>query len=123
MAKVNGNGLNVVKKRDGNLAPFDRAKIVRAVSYACRNNGIEDAVVWENITDKTIELVKKGRLHGAPTVDEITELVPRAARILGFDKVASSYESYANQRREIRVKGHTSRGNITDKLLMVSSFT
>jgi len=117
------NGLNAVKKRDGTLAGFDRSKIVTAISYACRREHITDSQVWEKIADETIRLLKKDRIRGTPSVDEISDLVPRAAEVLGYAGVARAYQGYADQRRAIRVKGHAGRGNATDNLLMVSSFT
>jgi len=115
-------GINVIRKRDGKLAPFNREKIVTAVSYACRRQEVDPANA-QKITDETLKLLKQGRLREIPTVDEINALVPVAARNLGFEGVASSYQSYSEQRRQIRVRGSKDRGNVTDALLMVSSFT
>lgn len=117
------NGINVIRKRDGKLDTFSRDKIITAVSYACRRQEITDPLIWANIADKAIELLGQGRLRQIPTVDEISALVPVAAKNLGFEGVARAYASYAEQRREIRVRGKKSRGNVTDNLLMVSSFT
>jgi len=117
------NGINVVRKRDGKLAAFDKSKIVTAISYACRRQEVLDPQIWESITNETLRLLKQGRLREIPTVDDISALVPNAARNLGFEGVARSYKSYADQRRDLRVRGARARGNVTDNLLMVSSFT
>ncbi len=117
------SNFTAIKKRDGQLVPFDIGKIVQAVSYACRNNGIEDSATWKKIADKTLDLVRSKHLRGAPTVELITEMVPEAATLLGFENVAHSYKTYADQRRDLRVSGRENQRDTTDNLLMVTSLS
>ena len=50
-------------------------------------------------------------------------MVPEAATLLGFENVAHSYKTYADQRRDLRVSGRENQRDTTDNLLMVTSLS
>lgn len=95
-----------IKKRSGELVPFDKDKITQAV-YKCLqqvdHESIEDA---EKITKKVDKRVSKFvKEHGKdfiPSVEEIQDLVEFELMKAGFFEAAKSYILYREERKKDR---------------------
>ena len=95
-----------IKKRSGQLVPFDKDKITQAV-YKCLqqvdHESIEDA---EKITKKVDKRVSKFvKEHGKdfiPSVEEIQDLVEFELMKAGFFEAAKSYILYREERKKDR---------------------
>jgi len=125
---ANGNGLlRVVRKKDGNLVPFNRKKIVDAIFAAAEvvsGSGGADRAIAEKVADRAVQIIGERRIR-IPTHEDLTKANIDALREMGYDGTANAYEIYAHKRRkvdeELRILGQVSGGSTTDQFLMVSS--
>jgi len=101
-----------VKKRDGRLVPFEKAKIQSAVERAQAAAGLEDRQSAVDVAD-LVELALARRYFGdgrvpsvaakaVPGIEEIQDLVEQALVELGAFAVAKTYILYRDRRARIR---------------------
>jgi ribonucleoside-triphosphate reductase len=97
------NKVTRVIKRGGQIALFEKNKIVKAVQKALevtREGSLPEA---KKITDKVVRLLNKNYKKGfIPKIEEIQDLVERVLMILDFDETAKAYILYREQHRKIR---------------------
>jgi ribonucleoside-triphosphate reductase len=95
-----------VKKRDGRIVPFDRQKIINAVSKAMKsvNEGdLEKDPI--RVAKKGIkELEKRYFPNYIPDIEEIQDVVEEKLILMDFPKTAKSYILYRQERAKIREK-------------------
>ena len=95
------NKISRIVKRDGRIVPFDRNKIVVAISKAALAVA-EDPKIGNRFVDRIdSNLFKKykGRL---PTVENIQDVVEDVLIKSNFSKVAKAYILYREKRKELR---------------------
>jgi len=95
-----------IKKRSGELVPFDKAKIVQAV-YKCLqqvdHESIEDAELIAKKVDKRVtKFVKEHGKDFIPSVEEVQDLVEFELMKAGFFEAAKSYILYREERKKDR---------------------
>lgn len=105
-------GLRWVRKRDGRLAPFDKAKIARAVRAAQEASGDADGSLGDEVADlvelelrrrhaRAFELAPPGAARG-PEIEEIQDLVEVVLIELGRARLAKAYILYRDRRSRAR---------------------
>jgi len=95
-----------IKKRSGELVPFDKEKITRAV-YKCLqqvdHESIEDAEKIAKKVDKRVtKFVKEHGKDFVPSVEEVQDLVEFELMKAGFFEAAKSYILYREERKKDR---------------------
>ncbi len=94
-----------IKKRDGNILEFDKAKITNAIYRAAREGGNESKQECDGIADKVVEKVQDEMPHGSiPTVEGIQDMVEQVLIETGHAKTAKSYIIYRQKRAELRTE-------------------
>ena len=106
-----------VRKRTGELVPFDITKISSALYRAMdavRSQGIDESVDMTNdpiriadnvILDLKVKIEAKQRENGGnyiPEIEEIQNFVERNLVLAGFPDTAKAYILYRNQRSQVR---------------------
>lgn len=92
-----------VKKRNGVVVPFDKEKIVYAMSKGFLEFG-EMTEEKEDCIKNTIEIVEKEakKYEDAIEVEEIQDIIVAQLRKAGFRKVAKGYQEYREKRTKER---------------------
>jgi ribonucleoside-triphosphate reductase (thioredoxin) len=95
-----------VRKRDGRIVPFDRQKIINAISKAMKSvnegNLEKDPV---RVADKGVkELEKRHFPQNIPDIEEIQDVVEEKLILMDFPKTAKTYILYRQERAKIREK-------------------
>lgn len=97
------NKITRVIKRSGQIAAFDKSKIVKAVQKALEATGEGNLKDAKKVTEKIVRLLNKNYKKGyIPQIEEIQDLVERVLMILDFDETAKAYILYREQHRKIR---------------------
>ncbi len=92
----------MIRKRDGRLVPFDRAKIEGAVRKACASVGIYDESLPTRLADMVLELVGRRRGRRLPDVEGVQNVIEEVLVREGYLEVARSYILYRRKRQEVR---------------------
>lgn len=91
-----------MRRRDGRLAPFDPARIEAAIARAAREAGHWDPAVPATLARSVADALARRPGGGAPTVEEIQDLVEAQLAAAGLDDVARAYIVYRRQHAELR---------------------
>jgi len=91
-----------IRKRDGSIVPYDRTRIIKAVSNAmnavgCKGEADEIAKYVEILLHRWF--FRKGSI---PHVEEIQDIVERTLMEKGYPDVAKAYILYRQKRKEAR---------------------
>ncbi|MFW6134621.1 MAG: anaerobic ribonucleoside-triphosphate reductase [Elusimicrobiota bacterium] len=117
-----------IKKREGNLVPFDEEKIYNAILAAMEAVGEKNQEQARKVTDHVIYRLEVNFGEKTPSVEEIQDFVEEQLIEKGLAKIAKAYILYRNKRNAIRKKLHV-RGkekeykNSTEMSLLVSTST
>jgi ribonucleoside-diphosphate reductase alpha chain len=104
-----------IRKRDGNIVPFDNAKITEAVFNAAKSVGEENREVAGMVTEKVInELVVQFDEENVPSVEEIQDTVEKVLMENGNVKTAKAYILYRQERERIREEKRAILPNLED---------
>lgn len=88
---------NVVK-RNGNIEPFDKEKIVQAVTKAMNNLGVQEDDIPTKVARRVTTKLKKSQ-SVIPRVDEIHVLVENTLMDMKEYELAREYITYRNQHK------------------------
>ena len=92
-----------IRKREGQVAPFDPEKITEAVFKAVRASGEGDRSVAERVSAQVVSILgitcRDGRI---PTVEEVQDLVEKVLIDLGHAGVAKAYILYRERHANLR---------------------
>lgn len=89
-------------KRDGSTAPFDKAKIARAIEKAAADAGEEEFDRAESLASGVAIYLAK-RLKGeTPTVEQVNDAVERVLVELGHGPTALAFARFRDRRARIR---------------------
>ena len=92
-----------IKKRDGGVVDFDKAKITNAIFKAARAAGGKDKETAERLASLVVEILEKNLPKGVvPTVEEVQDMVEKVLIEEGHAKTAKGYILYRQQRAVIR---------------------
>lgn len=93
-----------VKKRDGQIVPFNSNRITNAISRAMQASGEgdsqNDAV---RVSDQVLASLGQRHAAGAiPTIEQIQDVVEEQLILMDFPKTAKAYILYRNNRARVR---------------------
>jgi ribonucleoside-diphosphate reductase alpha chain len=95
-----------IRKRDGSVVPFDRAKIITAISKAFSAEGVtvgEEA--FGQMADRVISKIEPLLVpNDVPTVEKLQDLVEETLMERGYFKVAKAYILYRFEHTKERVE-------------------
>lgn len=92
-----------IRKRNGQVVPFDREKIAKAIFKAAHAVGGNDREESENITDSIVSILDILYKDGViPTVENVQDLVEKILIEKGHAKVAKAFILYREQHRKLR---------------------
>ncbi|MFW6131806.1 MAG: ATP cone domain-containing protein, partial [Candidatus Aminicenantaceae bacterium] len=95
-----------VKKRDGRIVPFDRQKIINAISKAMKS--VKEGYLEKDpigVAKEAIkELEKRYYPNYIPGIEEIQDVVEEKLILMDFPKTAKAYILYRQERAKIREK-------------------
>lgn len=92
----------IIRKRDGRLVRFEKAKIRNAILKALSATGQGDAKAGEQLTDQVIENLKLEFKGIVPQVEDIQDEVERRLILAGHADTAKAYILYRAMRSHIR---------------------
>jgi len=95
--------INLVRKRDGRLVPFDQEKITNAIFKAAQSVGGDDRERAIFISDQVVDML--GERYGdsvVPSVEDIQDLVERALIKHGHAKTAKAFILYRDLHNKLR---------------------
>ena len=90
-----------VRKRDGRLVPFERAKIADAIFRAARSMGGEDRFLAEELAGVVVASLERKEL-GAPSIEDVQDVVERVLIETGHARTAKAYILYRERRAAAR---------------------
>ncbi len=100
---MTGHTIEFIRKREGNVVPFNPGKITEAVFKAVRATGEGDRAVAERVSSQVVSILqitcREGRV---PTVEEVQDLVEKVLVDLGYAGVAKAYILYREQHAKLR---------------------
>lgn len=99
-----------IRRRDGEIIPFDRARIERAIELACDAIGMTEKSFIPAVTDEVVKDLNNiyGEIfvNRVPTVEDIQDIVERELVKANFFDLAKSYIIYREERRKERAERH-----------------
>ena len=104
---MEGNMIKLVQKRDGRIVPFEKEKIVTAISKA----GKVDDITKEKIAEEIFNLNRE-----QITIEEIQDIVERKLMATKYKDVAKSYINYRFLHSMARNSYGELMGAIADKI-------
>ncbi len=127
------NIIRQVRKRSGQLVPFNQEKIANAIFKAAQAVGGEDRQMADELADVVTMFLEKQygprtAASPAPTIEEIQDMVEKVLIETGHAKTAKAYILYRERRARIREtvkvrKQIAGRNNPTDLSLLVDPAT
>lgn len=105
MSQSTSSKLTIITKRDGTTAPFQREKIVTAISKAMKSVSEFEENAAETVAravEKRLMAKKLADEHFIPTVEGVQDEVETGLMLLGFLKSAKAYILYRAERTEKR---------------------
>ena len=93
-----------VKKRDGKIVAFDRAKIAGAIFKAAKAVGGEDKSIAESLANEVSEHITAKFGKKIPSVEDVQDCVEKVLIEKGHAKTAKAYILYRERRSKIRAK-------------------
>lgn len=95
--------MKFVRKREGQLEPFDQERITNAVWKAAKAVGGKNRELAKQISSQVVEeLLKRFGEEGVPTVEEIQDLVEKTLIENGHARTAKAYILYRKQHQDQR---------------------
>ena len=90
-----------IRKRDGRIVDFDKAKIAKAIFKAFIATKSQDGKSAGEISGQVVELLDK-RITGIPGVEDVQDAVEEVLINRGYACVAKAYILYREKRAQIR---------------------
>ncbi|MBU0545705.1 ribonucleoside triphosphate reductase [Patescibacteria group bacterium] len=105
-----------VKKRDGHLEKFESEKITKALVKAGAATGDFDEKVARRLTTKVLSLAEE-MLKGAPTVEQVQDIVEEVLLASPYKKTAKAYILYREQHKQMRQISNAANVSLVDQYL------
>jgi len=94
--------IELIRKRDGRIVPFESEKIKNAILKAFVATGTGDGEIAKNLTKQVTEILEKKYAERIPGVEGIQDIVEEVLIKNGYAEVARAYILYRQQRAELR---------------------
>ena len=91
-----------IRKRNGQVVPFNKEKITNAIFNAAQSVGGQDRELASKLTDQVLELADKRFGEMIPTVEELQDLVEKVLIEKGHAKTAKAYILWRDKRAQVR---------------------
>ena len=91
-----------IRKRDGRIMPFDKAKIAHAIFKAARAVGGEDRFLAEELAAAVADYLKRHYEGDTPGIEDIQDMVEKVLIETGHAKTAKAYILYRDKRAQAR---------------------
>jgi len=91
-----------IRKRNGQIVPFDQAKITAAIAKAGKVTGEFDQEIAEKLTLRVLNLALQVCESDTPEVEKIQDIVEEVLLASPYKKTAKSYVIYRDQHARIR---------------------
>ncbi len=92
-----------IRKRDGRIVKFEKAKVSDAILKSIEATGQQDGVLSDRLADKVIEhLESQTPKNKIPNVEDIQDIVEHVLMSEGHAKIAKAYILYRRERAKIR---------------------
>lgn len=92
-----------LRKRSGDIVPFDQEKITQAIYKAAKAVAIDDLVLAQELSNQVVAAVNdKFHKNSIPAVEEIQDMVEEILIKNRQIKIAKAYILYRDQRRQLR---------------------
>jgi len=116
--------MKCVRKRDGQLEPFDQDRITNAIWKAAKAVGGRDHERAKRISDQVVaELEERFGEDGVPTVEEIQDTVEKMLMENGHARTAKAYILYRKQHQDSReLAALLSSADLVDQYLQVEDW-
>ncbi|MDP8262327.1 MAG: ATP cone domain-containing protein [Candidatus Ancaeobacter aquaticus] len=98
----NKNTVAFVKKRDGNVVPFEKKKIAHAIFQAIKSVGTEDRLLADELAESVALYLGKQYQGSIPDIETIQDTVERILMEMGQIETAKSYILYREKRAQLR---------------------
>ncbi len=97
------NNITKIKKRNGNVAPFNQEKITKAIFNAAKSVGGKDRATAEKLSDEVVNILNEryDDKH-IPNVEDVQDIVEKTLIENGHAKTAKAYILYREQHKKIR---------------------
>lgn len=99
-----------IRRRDGEVIPFDRTRIERAIELACDAIGVTDKAFIPTVTDEAIKDLERVFseifVNRLPTVEDVQDIVERALVKANQFELAKAYILYRQERKNEREERH-----------------
>ena len=97
------NKITQIKKRDGQIADFEKEKIAEAIFKALTATKTRGRGIARRLTNKVVDFLnKRFKESDVPTVENIQDIVEEVLILEDLTEAAKSYILYREQRRRIR---------------------
>ena len=110
-----------IKKRNGELTPFDRVKISTAIYKAAVAVGGKDRTRADDLARQVEHVVNKKFDDKTPTVEEIQDIVETVLIDQGHGKTAKAYILYRQRHKEVRKAREIILGKSTSLKISLNS--
>ncbi|MFA6888973.1 MAG: ATP cone domain-containing protein, partial [Candidatus Woesearchaeota archaeon] len=91
-----------VQKRSGDVVPFDKTKITRAIFRAAQSVGGNDVIQAQMITTNVMNILEQQFLDTVPTVEEIQDIIEKVLIETGHAKTAKAFILYRAEHQKQR---------------------
>ncbi|HHF53438.1 MAG TPA: ribonucleoside triphosphate reductase, partial [candidate division WOR-3 bacterium] len=95
--------MKFIRKRDGQLVPFDDSRIKRAIFYALAATGNPDKLLAEELKEEVVRILET--TYGdelIPDIEDIQDVVEKVLMKRGETEAAKHYILYRKQHQELR---------------------
>src|SRR3989442_93704 len=92
-----------VRKRDGQIVPFEADKISRALFAATEALVRPDAFLARELADGVVHFLTEENSGATPTTEDIAELVAKVVRELGQPALAETFADFGKRRQRTPV--------------------
>ncbi len=99
-----GTVFQYIKKRNGQIVPFDKSKISNAIYLAAKAVGGEDKNLAEKLADEVTLFLYTLKGDKTPEIEEIQDTVEKILIESGHARTAKAYILYRRQREILRKK-------------------
>ena len=118
-----------IRKRNGKVMPFDRAKIAEAIFKAAQAVGGEDRFIAEELASAVTDYLERHYEGETPGIEDIQDMVEKVLIETGHAKTAKAYILYRDRRAQARramtvrkaALGSGAPRSTTDAALMVDT--
>jgi len=114
--------LSQIKKRDGQIVPFNEEKIAIAIEKAGKATGEFDFEQANELAKKVVNNADKNIKDEIPQVEQIQDIVEDVLLRSKYKKTAKAYILYRDQHKQLRDMANLFNNNLVDQYLNKSDW-